>query len=350
MRKRLLLLLSLLAVSALVLAACGGEEAPAEEEEMEEEMALFVGQVTDIGGIDDRSFNATAWKGVQDAMTDLGVEGQYLESQQQTDYERNINEFLEQDASLIVTVGFLLGDATLAAAEANPDTSFAIVDFAYEDPPDNLRGLVFATEQAAFLAGYLSAGMTESGTLGMFGGVEIPPVTVFMDGFMCGAEYYNEQKGTSVEVLGRDLFTGNFESTDDGRSFGENLMDEGADIVMAVAGPVGLGTAAAAQERGALMVGVDADQFEAAPEEFQDVWLTSVQKNMDVAVYDAVEDVVNGEFNSELFVGTLANGGVGLAPFHNFDGDVSDEMKAELEDVRQGLIDGDLDAFQCVEG
>jgi basic membrane protein A len=329
-----------------MLAACGAPEAE-EEAGCESDEVLCLGQVTDVGGIDDRSFNATAWAGAEQAVDELGVQAQYLESQQQTDYERNINEFIDQDYDLIVTVGFLLGDATAAAAEANPDTNFAIVDFAYDPGFDNVLGLVFATDEAAFLAGYLSAGMTETGIIGTFGGIEIPPVTVFMDGYMCGAAYYNEQKGTSVEVLGRDLFTGNFESTDDGRSFGETLMDEGADIVMPVAGPVGLGTAAAVQERGAMMVGVDADMYVTASD-FSDVMLTSVLKNMNVSVFEAAKATQDGTFEGGVFVGTLANGGVGLAPFHDFDGAVSDELKAELADAEAGIIAGDIDVGACL--
>jgi basic membrane protein A len=306
-----------------------------------------VGLVTNVGGIDDHSFNETAWNGALRAEEELGAQVQFLESQQQTDYERNINEFLDQDYDLIVTVSFLMGDATAAAAEANPDTKFAIVDFAYDPGFDNVLGLVFATDEAAFLAGYLSAGMTETGKIGTFGGIELPPVTVFMDGYMCGAAYYNKQKGTSVEVLGRDLFTGNFESTDDGRSFGETLMDEGADIIMPVAGPVGLGTAAAVQERGAMMIGVDADMYLTAPD-FSDVMLTSVLKNSDAVVYGAIDQVRNGTFDGGVYVGTLTNSGVGIADFHDFDDDISDELKAELKQIEQGIISGATDVTFCL--
>ena len=213
-------------------------------------------EVTDVGGIDDKSFNATAWAGVERAIAELGVEGKFLESQQQTDYERNINAFVEDGCDLIITVGFLLGDATAAGAEANPDIKFAIVDFAYDPPYDNVVGLVFQIDEAAFMAGYIAAAATQTGIVGTFGGINIPPVTAFMDGFVMGVNYYNGQNGTDVQVLGWDidaqdgLFTGNFESTDDGRALGESLMDEGADVIMPVAGPVGLGTAAAIQERG----------------------------------------------------------------------------------------------------
>jgi basic membrane protein A len=148
-------------------------------------------QVTDTGGIDDNSFNQTAWKGVEDAKAELGIKARFLESQAETDYEANINSLLGGQCDVIITVGFLLGDATKAAAQANPDQKFSIVDYAYDPVVPNVLGQVYATDEAAFLAGYLAAGMTKSGILGTFGGINIPPVTIFMDGFVAGVNYYN---------------------------------------------------------------------------------------------------------------------------------------------------------------
>jgi basic membrane protein A len=348
MNKKLYGLLSLLILASMVLAACGGA-APAGEETGGEEMADFTAcQVTDTGGIDDKSFNETAWNGVLLAEDELGVAGQFLESQEQADYEENINAFIEEDCGIIVTVGFLLGDATAAAAEANPDRLFSIVDFAYDPPYDNVQAQIFNTDEAAFLAGYLAAGVSETGVVGTFGGLQIPTVTVFMDGFYYGVQYYNEQNGAEVEVLGWDpaaetgLFAGNFESTDDGRRLGESLMDEGADIIMPVAGPVGVGTAAAAQERGGVyVIGVDADWYETQPQ-YADITLTSVLKNMDVTTLNAIEDSMDGSFESTTVVGTLENGGVGLAPYHDLAGMVSDELDAEIDSISDGIVAGDI--------
>ncbi|MCO6450951.1 MAG: BMP family ABC transporter substrate-binding protein, partial [Caldilineales bacterium] len=318
MFKRSIIILMVLVLGVFLLAACGGGEEPTPvppteapaptntpvpppptdtpapeptEAPMVDEGVVTVGMVSDVGGIDDKSFNQTVWNGLQDAISELGVDGVFLESQQQTDYEKNINEFLAQNKDLIITVGFLLSDATTAAAEANPDAKLAIVDFPSTAP--NVQGMLFDIAQATFLGGYLAAGMSETGTVCTFGGVNIPPVTEFMVGFQNGVEYYNEQKGADVQVLGWDnatndgAFTGNFESTDDGRRFAENFFDEGCDIIMPVAGPVGLGSAAAAQDRGLMIIGVDTDQYVSAPE-FSDAWLTSILKNMDKAVFDTV--------------------------------------------------------------
>lgn len=311
-------------------------------------------QVTDTGGIDDNSFNQTAWKGVEDAMSDFGIDGRFLESQAETDYEANINSLIEGDCDVIVTVGFLLGDATKTAAEANPDQKFSIVDFAYDPALPNVLGQVYATDEAAFLAGYLAAGMTKSGVLGVFGGINIPPVTIFMDGFSYGADYYNAQNGTEVIVLGWDtetregLFTNNFESLDDGRAFAQNLYDEGADIVLPVAGPVGLGSAALADELGPeqlMIIGVDADLYATDPERGH-VYLTSVTKRMDATVRQVIQMAMNDQFEGGVIVGALDNGGVDLAPFHELEDAVPADLKAELADIRAGIIAGTIDVSQ----
>jgi basic membrane protein A len=302
--------------------------------------------VTDIGGIDDRSFNETAYEGILRAEEELGAESAFLESGGEEDYATNIAALMDQGCDLIVTVGFLLGDATLEAAEANPDQDFAIVDFAYDEPVDNIKPLLFNTNEAAFLAGYLAAGMTETGTVGTFGGVNIPPVTIFMDGFLAGIEHHNTEKGTDVALLGWDgadgLFTGDFEDQDKGRQTAQSLLDEGADIVFPVAGPVGLGAAAAVRDAGdANMVWVDSDGCESAAE-FCDLFITSVLKNIDNAVFDTIETAQAGELDGEPYFGTLENEGVGLAELHEFEDDVPQELKDELAELEESIIAGDI--------
>lgn len=335
---------------ALLAAACGGAQQPTETTPAGDQAAadFKACMVTDIGGVDDKSFNATSWAGMQIAEEELGVEVTFLESQSEADYVPNIRSLMEQDCGIIVTVGFLLADATQQMAQENPDQLFAIVDFAYDPPLDNVLGLTFQTDEAAFLAGYVSAAVTQTGAVGAFGGINIPTVTIFMDGFARGVQHHNEQKGTDVQVLGWDpetqegLFTGNFESLEDGRAFGQNLIDEGADIIMPVAGPVGLGTAAVAQEsEGIKIVGVDTDWCVSAAE-FCDVVLTSAEKKMDVAVFEAVQRAVEGTFEGGVYLGTLENEGVGISPFHELEAEVPEEVSTELEDIRQGIIAGEI--------
>ena len=313
-------------------------------------LAFTACQVTDTGGIDDNSFNQTAWKGVLDAQKDFGVEGRFLESQAETDYDANINSLIDGDCDVIITVGFLLGDATEKAAKANPDQPFSIVDFAYDPVIPNVLGQVYATDQAAFLAGYLAAGMTKTKTLGTFGGINIPPVTIFMDGFVKGVDHWNDLKNDTVAVLGWDLatrqglFTNNFENLDDGRAYAQNLYDEGADIVLPVAGPVGLGSATLADELGIeklKIIGVDADLYFTDTQR-QHVYLTSITKRMDATVSKVIENTMQGNFEGGLLVGTLENGGVDHAPLHDMDALVPDELKAELAAIRVGIIDGSI--------
>jgi basic membrane protein A len=306
-------------------------------------------QVTDVGGVDDKSFNETSWLGAQQAAEEHGWEAVVLESQQQTDYERNINEFLQSDCDLIVTVGFLLGDATAAAATANPEQKFLIVDVAYDPPYDNVWAQVYAIDQPAFMAGYVAAAASQTGIVGTYGGINIPPVVSFMDGFAYGVAYYNEQHGAEVEVLGWDpenreggLFTGNFESTDDGRRMAETLMDEGADVIMPVAGPVGLGTLAAVKERGnAYVIWVDTDGSARNPE-YSDIILTSVEKGLDRSVAAGITAMADGSFEGGTHLGTLENGILGISPFYELDSLVPAEVKTELEQIKADIIAGTL--------
>jgi basic membrane protein A len=349
--------MGVVAVLAVVAAACAQEEEPVGGGggQAKPGADVLACQVTDVGGIDDKSFNATAYAGLTRAESELGTEISFLESQAQTDYAPNIDEFIAQECDLIVTVGFLLGDATATAAEANPEQKFAIVDNdlfdieAGEDLQfDNVRELTFATDEAAFLAGYLAAGMTQSGKVGTFGGIQLPTVTIFMDGFAKGVAHHNEEKGTDVQVLGwnteneEGLFTGDFENQDNGRRVTEDLISEGADIILPVAGPVGLGAAAAAQDAGGVnLIWVDTDGCVSA-EEYCSLFLTSIEKHMDVAVFDTIQSVVDDSFQSGLYIGTLENDGVGISAYHEFEGQVPAELAAEIEDLKQQIISGEL--------
>lgn len=344
MNKKIITLITLLLVGGLLMAACQPAAAPATQEPAK---ALKVCQITDTGGIDDKSFNATAWKGVEDAVAAGGVEGKYLESKEVADYEKNLNAFLEEKCDLIITVGFLIGDATKAAAEANPEVKFSIVDYSYEPAIPNVVGQIFKTDEAAFLAGYLAAGVTKTGKVGTFGGLPIPTVTIFMKGFAEGVAFYNEKKGTAVEVLGWDLnddtkglFANSFDDQQKGKELATSLMDEGADIVMPVAGPVGIGAAAALSEReNSYLIGVDSDWFLTTPD-YVGITLTSVMKMMDSTTTQVIKSVGDGTFTGGNVVGTLANKGVGIAPFHDLDSLVSAELKAELVQLEADIISG----------
>ena len=349
MTKKLFAILSVLIVGSMLLGACT-TTTPTEPPVASEEPAakIKVCQITDTGGIDDKSFNATAWKGITDAEDKLGIEGKYLESKEVADYEKNLNAFIEEKCDLIITVGFLIGDATKAAAEANPDIKFSIVDYNYDPAIPNVVGQIFNTDEAAFLAGYLAAGVSKTGVVGTFGGLPIPTVTIFMDGFYKGVAKYNEVKGTEVKVLGWDpatqtgLFSNSFDDQQKGSELAKSLMDEGADIIMPVAGPVGLGAAAAIKERGnAYLIGVDSDWALTSPE-YADITLTSVMKLMDATTLQVIQSVLDGTFKGGDVVGTLANNGVSIAPFHDLAGLVPAELAAEIEQLKADIIAGTI--------
>ena len=338
--KKLSIVLGLLMLASLLFAACA-PKAPAKPK-------ALICQVTDVGGIDDKSFNALAWSGMERAAKDLGVEVKYLESQQQSDYEVNLNAFVDEGCDLIISVGFLLADATAVAAKANPDQKFAIIDNGNMDLP-NVRGNGTKIEEGTFLAGYLSAGMSTTKKVGTYVGILFPATQAFMDGYAMGVKYYNEAKGTSVEVLGWDmekqegLQTGNFESLDDGRAFAEALLDDGADIIMPVAGPVGLGSLAVLAERGSgLLIGVDSDWSVANPDK-ADYVLASALKKIDVFVYDTIQKILDGTFKGgEDYILTLENGGTGLGYGSAWESKVPQELKDEISALTPKIISGEI--------
>jgi len=378
MVKKLYPILAVIVLAAMLLAACApaATEAPTEEAAPPEvepteapppEEPFKVGFVTDTGGIDDQSFNTTQWAGVERAVEELGVEAQFIQSDEATQYEPNLTEFASQDYDLIIASGFFLGGALANVAAQYPDLSFSIVDYAYPDPfgvPEgvvgnaecipNVQGQIFKTDQAAFLAGYLAAGMTKTGKIGYFGGAKIPTVTYFGVGFQAGMEAYNEVHGTEVELLGWDnetgegLHTGDFMDLTKGKEATESLFDEGVDIFIPVGGLIGTPGFDVARERGGYGIWVDVDGYNLLPEA-RDVLLTSVMKNMDNSVFDVIKAKMDGNFDGcGVYVGDLANNGVGIAPYHDLEDEIPDDLKAEIEELRQAIISGEITDTGCI--
>jgi basic membrane protein A len=309
--------------------------------------------VTDDAGVDDRSFNASGWQGVQDAVASGAVQPDpiLLESTSEADYQPHIETCLAEGAEHIVTSGFKLAGATETFAAANPDVQFTIIDFA--SVGDNVTGLEYQTDEAAFAAGYLAAGMTQTGTVATYGGANIPTVAIFLDGFARGVAHYNEVKGADVQVLGWDpanpeggTFTGVFDPADPiVRATCESQLDEGADIVLPVGGAINLPCGTAMQDRGidGALIGVDADAFEAMPAEFQDLWLVTVLKGIAIQTQRSLEAHASGNpLGGASFVGNLENDAVGLSEFHSWADRVPEELAAEtaqvLEDIKAGTI------------
>ena len=305
-------------------------------------------QVTNTGGLYDDSFNEAILKGVQNASARFDWDVKILQSTSAPDFERNIKEFLRGDCDLII--GLLpMMDAFQAAAETNPNQRFMFTDFSYDPPLNNIWSQIYAVDQAAFLAGYTAASVTETEKVGVFGGLDIPPVTHFMDGFALGVAYYNQKNETDVEVLGWDahkhagLFIGDFCCAEEGRQMTQQLLDQGADVILPVAGTgAGAGALYAVKTHsGAYMIGVDTDWAVTDPE-YADIILTSITKNYDVSVVQAVEAAADGSFTGGVHLGTLETGEVGLAPFYQFDTLISAQVKAELDQISEDIIAGKI--------
>ena len=312
-------------------------------------------EVTDTGGIDDRSFNASAWAGLQAAhKANPNISIRNLSSTSASDYVPNINTFIGEKCNLIVTVGFLMGNATQAAAKAHPKQDFAIVDYAYTPPIKNVNSLLYDTNQDAFLGGFLAAAMSTTGKVGTFGGVNIPTVTIYMDGWVAGVRYYDKEAHKHVIALGwtpkkgrakgslagNGLFTQSFTNQADGKTDATSLIQQGADVIFPVAGSVGLGAAQAVkQSHGVSMEWVDTDGCVSAPQ-YCSLFLTSVEKGIVNSVEHAAVTGAQGKFKGGNYIGTLANGGVGLAPYHKWASKIPAIVKSGINQIKQGIISG----------
>jgi basic membrane protein A and related proteins len=319
--------------------------------------------VTDTGGINDKSFNQSSWEGMQAAASASGgkITVKYLPSTSSADYAKNISTFEAQKCGLIVTVGFLMGPSTQAAALADAKQKFAIVDCSYAffclstkpHPPiaHNITQLVYNTAQDAFLGGYLAAGMTKTGKVATYGGMKFGTVTIYMDGFWDGVQYYNKQHHTHVQVLGwsypsqNGTFAGSFTNISAGQTIGNTFIHDGADIIFPVAGGVGLGTAKAIQTanssgKNVAMFWVDTDGCVSAAT-YCKYFVTSVEKGISASVKTAVLLASKGAKGGS-YVGTLSNGGAVLAPFHDWAGKVPSSLQSELNTVKQAIISGKI--------
>lgn len=343
-------------MASMALTACG--DAPDDDKKSGDDGAKTTDFlpciVSDAGGFDDKSFNQLSYEGVEQAADELGAEFKGVESQSENDYGPNLESLVAEGCDAIVTVGFALSAATVESAKANPDIEYILIDDAADNDfdgtkdADNIKPLLYDTAQAAFLAGYAAADYTTTGVVGTYGGMPFPTVTIFMDGFKQGAEYYASEKGKEIKVVGyeggeKGLFTGGFEANETATTTAKGILDQNADVILPVGGPIYQGalTAIADSGKDVAMLGVDADFFETDPNT-QDVVLTSILKNMKVSTYEAIMAAGNDEFDAEAYVGTLENDGVGIAPFHNFEGKVSESLQAELDEVKDGIIDGSI--------
>ncbi|HSM58731.1 MAG TPA: BMP family ABC transporter substrate-binding protein [Candidatus Sulfomarinibacteraceae bacterium] len=373
MRKTIVLLTLLL---ALALVACGGdqpaepgaspgeeptaavdmeeetpsepEEEPAADDDCASDEVFCVGLVTDVGRVDDKSFNQSAWEGVRRAADELDAQIDFVETDDATDYANNIGLFAESNYDVVVTVGFALGEATLEAAQQYPDIDFIGVDqfiapeapdgWEGDWPPSNVTGLIFPEDQSGFLAGALAGLLTESNTIAAVLGTDlVPPVVAFKEGYENGAEYVNEdvQIISTYHPGGLDIA---FTDPGWGADTARQAIQQGADVIFGAGGNTGNGALIeTASHAGVYCIGVDTDQWETVPEAHPCL-VTSAMKLITPGVFDLVQASHDGNLPAGNFLGEA-----GLAPFHDFDDEIPQEIKDRLDEINAGLEAGEID-------
>jgi len=296
--------------------------------------------ITDLGRINDGTFNQFAYEGMARAADEFDLDNKFIETQSQTDYAANIATCVDEGFEIIITVGFLLADDTRAAAEANPDKWFIGVDAFFEEgAPENLVGLQFREDQAGFLAGAMAALMTESEIVGGVYGIDIPPVIRFRNGFEQGVAYVNPD----VEALG--VYIDDFQAPDRGAAAAEQFIGEGADVIFGAGGPTGSGGILQAAQQEVYVIGVDQDEYFTTFGEGEtpgsEYLITSAIKRVDNGVFDMVEAAIDGEFPGPIYILSVDNDGIGFAPPH--DAEVPEEVIEEVTAIQEGLGEGEIE-------
>ncbi len=343
MMKKLSILLAVLLIATVLLSGCASSSTGSK---------LKIGLVTDTGGVNDKSFNQSAWAGVQKAATEFGWDAKYIESKVASDYSKNIDQFATENYNVIVTVGFLMGDDTAAKAKQYPNIKFAIIDNQYFPTagsvacPDtvkdcyvdggltNVASLMFQEDQVGFLAGVLAAGMTQSGVVCTVSGMQIPPVERYVIGFQNGAAWM--KAGIAVPL---NVYIPSFTDPAKGKETAVSMIGQGCDVIFGVGGNTGNGGLLAAKENNLMAIGVDVDQYLTYPE-VQSALLSSAMKNVDVAVYEYLKTVKGGTVKAGAVTANLTNKGVGLAPFHDWGSKIPQTVKDKINEASAALVAG----------
>jgi basic membrane protein A len=354
MSNKLCLVLSVLITATMLLAACAPAAAPvqpttapaATAAALPNGASIKVGLVTDTGGVNDQSFNQLAWEAVQKASTDMGFQAKSLESRQPSDYEMNIDALAAEGYNVIITVGSPMGDATALKAKQYPDIKFAIVDNSYSDGGlTNVTSLMFAEEQVGFLAGVLAGGMSRSGFVCSVSSMRTPQSERYVRSFFGGATW---QAGDTMKIMNNyinikttDENVPSFDDSTQGKETALRLIGQGCDVVFGVGGNTVNGALLAAKESNLPAIGADVDEYNTYPE-VQSGLISSAMKNVDAAVYNYLKSVADGSVKSGVSTATLQNGGVGLAPFHDWDSKVPADLKAQIQKAIDGIKDGSI--------
>lgn len=338
----------LFGMSGLLLAGCAA--APEADSYSTDKAKFLACAVSDEGSWNDKSFNEAAFGGLLKAKDELGVTVNDAESHSIEDFTPNLDAMVAAGCDLTVTVGFNLIDPVNAAAKANPTKNFVTVD-GYSDGNSNLKPIEYASDQPSYLAGYLAAAYSTTKIVGTYAGVNVPAVTIFMDGFYYGAKAYEKETGTPITVVGYDPanpdagdYVGNFSDTGIAKSISAGQIEKGADVIYPVAGSLFSATSEAINEskKNVVFIGVDKDIAVTSPEYASQV-LVSVEKRMTDAVYDVIKQTMTAGFSGDPYLGSLKNGGTDLSDFHDFTEKVSPETVAAIDKLRAGIIDGSIE-------
>ena len=279
-----------------------------------ENYKITVGMVTDVGGINDESFNQSTWEGLKRAEKELGIEAKYLESIQETDYTQNIETLLDEEVDLILSVGFKQTEAIEEAAKNNPERHFAIIDgdFETKEIPSNLKNIMFKEQEAGYLAGILSSTMTKKDNIGFIGGMQIPVVDRYKYGFMAGLKDGSKELGIK-DIKIQTQYANSFTDQAKGKAIASQMIKNDADIIFHAAGPLGNGIFEALKEKGGYGIGVDSDQNKLSPE----VVITSAIKNLNEASYSLIKEYIEEDFEGgKTITKSLIDNGVGLASYN----------------------------------
>lgn len=337
MFKKMYVVVAVLMVATMLLSACA---APAAEEKTDcSKVETFcVGLVTDVGKIDDKSFNQSTWEGVKQAEKDLGAIVQYIETTDSKDYDKNIATFGDEKYDVIVTVGFALGEATIAAAKTYPDIKFIGVDQSQSEAIPNLAGLVFPEDKAGFLVGALAAQMSKSSKIGAVCGTDaVPAVWRFGEGYRAGAAYINPAVEVNVVYHSDVGFDKTFTDPEWGKTTALSMIDKGVDVIFGAGGKTGNGALMGAAEKSVYAIGVDTDQYYTVPEA-QKFLLSSAMKLLTPGAFDLIKMAKEGSFPSGDYLGLA-----GFAPYHDVESQVPAEVKAKMEEIQKALADGTLE-------
>lgn len=299
---------------------------------------LKVGLVTDVGRLNDKSFNQSSWAGVQQAEKDLGVEIKAIETTDPKDYDKNIQQFVDQKYDVIVTVGFNLAEGTIKAAKANPNVKFIGVDQFQADTIPNLAGLVFEEDKAGYLVGVLAASISKSNNIGaVLGTDDVPPVWRYGEGYKAGAKSVKPNVQVQVTYHSDVDISKTFSDPDWGKTTALSMIDKGADVVFGAGGSTGNGAIYAAKERNIAAIGVDTDQYETIGDQYKSALVTSAMKLLTPGVFNLIKSAQGGSFK-----GGNNTGEVGVAPYHDWDAKVPADVKAKVDATSKGLKDGTI--------